>query len=144
MDVNFEKVELGTRLPEVVRQITQEVIDRFAVASFDYNPIHLDEEWKKKMKHLPGGESRIAHGQMTMSFMGSVLTDWAYPVGGKVSKLDAKYIRAVLPGDVITCGGVITEKHYHGPKKSFVTVEIFAQNQNKEKVAVGEAEIIIP
>lgn len=144
MDINFEALELGTRLPEVVRQITQDVIDRFAVASFDYNPIHLNEEWKKKMNHLPGADSRIAHGQMTMSFMASVLTDWACPAGGRLVKLNAKYIRPVLPGDSITCGGVVTEKHYHGPQKNFVTIEIFAQNQNEEKVAVGESEVIIP
>ena len=143
MGLTFEKLELGTRLPDVVRRINQDVIDRFAVGSFDYNPIHLDPEWKRKVD-LPGGKSTIAHGQMTMSFMATVLTDWAYPVGGKITKIDAKYIKPVLPGDVITCGGIVTEKHYHGPGKDFVVVEIFAQNQNGDKVAVGEAEIILP
>lgn len=143
MEIKFEKVEPGTRLPDVVRNISQEIIERFAVASFDYNPIHIDPEWKRKMD-LPGGKSTIAHGQMTMSFMASVLTDWATPAGGKVSKIDAKYIKPVLPGDVITSGGVVTEKHFHGPGKNFVVVEIYAQNQNGEKVAVGEAEVILP
>ncbi len=143
MGLNFEKLELGTRLPDVVRHINQDVIDRFAVGSFDYNPIHLNPEWKKKVD-LPGGKSTIAHGQMTMSFMATVLTDWAYPVGGKIMKIDAKYIKPVLPGDVITCGGIVTEKHFHGPGKDFVVVEIFAQNQNGEKVAVGKSEIILP
>ncbi len=142
MSLNFDKVELGTRLPNVIRHVNQDVIDRFAVGSFDYNPIHIDPEWKKKM-NLPGGTSNIAHGQMTMAFMASVLTDWACPLGGKVSKIDAKYIKPVLPGDVITAGGTITEKHFHGPGKNFVVVEIFAQNQKEEKVAVGEAEIIL-
>ena len=119
MGLNFDKVELGTRLPDVVRHINQGVIDRFAVGSFDYNPIHIDPEWKRKMD-LPGGKSTIAHGQMTMSFMGTVLTDWAYPVGGKITKIDAKYIKPVLPGDVITSGGTVTEKHFHGPGKNFV------------------------
>jgi acyl dehydratase len=143
MEIKFEKVELGTRLPDVVRNISQEIIERFAVASFDYNPIHIDPEWKRKMD-LPGGKSTIAHGQMTMSFMASVLTDWATPAGGRVSKIYAKYIKPVLPGDVITSGGVVTEKHFHGPGKNYVVVEIYAQNQNGEKVAVGEAEVILP
>lgn len=143
MSLNFGNVELGARLPNVVRPINQEAIDRFAVGSFDYNPIHLDPEWKGKMD-LPGGKSTIAHGQMTMSFMATVLTDWACPAGGKVIKIEAKYIKPVLPGDVITSGGTVVEKHFHGPGKDFVVVEIFAQNQNGEKVAVGEAEIILP
>jgi len=142
MGLSFDEVELGTRLPDVVRQVTQDVIDRFAVGSFDYNPIHIDPEWKRKVD-LPGGKSTIAHGQMTMSFMASVLTDWAYPVAGKITKIEAKYIKPVLPGDIITCGGTVTEKHFHGQGKNFVVVEIFAQNQNGEKVAVGEAEVIL-
>jgi acyl dehydratase len=143
MDLNFDKVELGTRLPDVVRHINQDAIDRFAVGSFDYNPIHIDPEWKRKVD-LPGGKSTIAHGQMTMSLMATVLTDWAYPVGGKITKLEAKYIKPVLPGDVITSGGMVTEKHFHGPGKNFVVIEIFAQNQRGEKVAVGEAEVVLP
>jgi len=143
MALDFNSVELGTKLPDVVRKVNHDVIDRFAVGSFDYNPIHLDPEWKKKM-NLPGGKSNIGHGQMTMSFMASVVTDWVCPAGGMVTKIDAKYIKPVLPGDVITSGGTVTEKHFHGTGKNFVVVEIFAQNQNGEKVAVGEVEAIIP
>jgi acyl dehydratase len=143
MKVNFDTVELGTRLPEEIRSISQDTIDRYAVASFDYNPIHIDPKWKREVD-LPGGESTIAHGQMTLSFIATVLTNWAYPVGGWVSKIEAKYIKPVLPGDMITAGGTITEKHYHGQGKNFVVIEIFAQNQRKEKVAVGEAEVILP
>jgi acyl dehydratase len=143
MALDFNSVELGTKLPDVIRKVNHDVIDRFAVGSFDYNPIHLDPEWKKKM-NLPGGISNIGHGQMTMSFMASVVTDWVCPAGGMVTKIDAKYIKPVLPGDVITSGGTVTEKHFHGAGKNFVVVEIFAQNQNGEKVAVGEVEAIIP
>jgi acyl dehydratase len=143
MTLSFETIELGTRLPEVIRHIDQDVIDRYAVASFDYNPIHIDPEWKRQTD-LPGGESTIAHGQMTMSFMATVLTDSFYPVGGKITKIDAKYIKPVLPGDVITSGGTVTEKHFHGAGRDYVVIEIFAENQNKEKVAVGKAEVILP
>lgn len=143
MTLNFDSVTLGESLPEVKRHIDQDVIDRFAVASFDYNAIHIDPEWKRQVD-LPGGESTIAHGQMTMSFMTTLLTDWAYPVGGKITKIEAKYIRPVLPGDVITCKGIPSEKHFHGPGKNYVVVDIHAENQNKEKVAVGKAEVILP
>lgn len=143
MALNFERVTPGEQLPEIKRYVDQDAIDRFAVGSFDYNPIHIDPEWKKQAG-LPGGESTIAHGQMTMSFMATVLTDWAYPVGGKIKKIEAKFIKPVLPGDMITCGGIVTEKHFHGAGQNYVVVDIFAQNQDKEKVAVGEAEVILP
>ena len=144
MTLSFETVELGSQLPNVVRQVDQDIIDRYAVASLDYHPIHLDPEWKKRHANLPGGESTIAHGQMTMAFIASSLTDWAYPAGGMILKVEAKFIKPVLPGDEITTGGTVKEKHFHGPGKDYVVVDIFAQNQNNEKVAVGQAEVILP
>lgn len=143
MTLTFDTVKPGTKLPGVVRPIDQGVIDRYAVASFDYNPIHIDPVWKEKAD-LPGGPSTIAHGQMTMSFLASALSDWAYPAGGKITRLDAKFIKPVLPGDVITAGGEVSEKHFMGPGKNYVVVDIFAENQNNEKLAVGTADVVLP
>ncbi len=143
MTLSFASVALGTELPKLARHIDQDIINRFAVASFDYNPIHIDPEWKAKAD-LPGGKSTIAHGQMTMSFMASAITDWACPVGGWLTKLEAKYLKPLLPGDVVTTGGTVTEKHFHGPGKNYLVVDIFAQNQRKELVAAGKAEVSLP
>jgi len=143
MKLTFDTLETGTKIADVVRHIDQDVIDRYAVASFDYNPIHIDPEWKEQA-NLPGGESTIAHGQMTMSFIASALCDFAYPIGGKITRLDAKYIRPVLPGDIITAGGTVSEKHFIGSGKDYVVVDISAENQNDEKVAVGTADVVLP
>jgi len=143
MQISFESVNLGTELPPVQRHIDQEVINRFAVASFDYNPIHVDPAWKARAD-LPGGKSTIAHGQMTMSFMASAITDWACASGGWLTRLDAKYLKPVLPGDVVTAGGTVTEKHFHGAGKNYLVVDIFARNQKQELVAAGEAEVTLP
>ena len=143
MQVKFESISLGTELPMVNRHVDQNVIDRFAVASFDYNPIHVDPAWKAKAD-LPGGKSTIAHGQMTMSFMASAITDWACPSGGWLTKLDAKYLKPVLPGDIVTAGGTVSEKHFHGPGKNYLVVDIFARNQNQELVSAGKAEVVLP
>lgn len=140
--ISFEAMALGTELPIVKRQVNQEVINRFAVASFDYNPIHIDPEWKARAD-LPGGKSNIAHGQMTMAFMASAITDWAFEGGGWLSKLDAKYLKPVLPGDEISAGGVVTEKHFHGHAKDFVVLDMFAKNQHGDLVAAGKAEVTL-
>lgn len=143
MSLTFEGVTLGTELPVVKRHVDHDVINRFAVASFDYNPIHIDPEWKAKA-NLPGGTSNIAHGQMTMAFMASAITDWAFGVGGWLTKLDAKYLKPVLPGDDISAGGVVSEKHYHGPSRNYVVLDLFARNQDGELVAAGKAEVKLP
>ena len=45
--------------------ITQKMIDDYAEASKDYNPIHIDEEFAKKSIF----KSRIAHGMLTLSIV---------------------------------------------------------------------------
>jgi len=141
--VSFDTVEPGTQLPSIERPVTQEAMWKYAVASLDYNTVHVHPEWCKTAQVF-GLESTVGHGQMTMSFLGSVLSDWAYPVGGWIKKMDCKFIKPVLPGDKITCGGVVTEKHPIGQGKDFVVVSIYAANQKGEMVAVGEAEVTLP
>jgi 3-hydroxybutyryl-CoA dehydratase len=141
--VTFDSVGLNTRLPEVVRHVDQRVITRNAVASLDYNPIHVDPAWAKEV-NLLGEGTTIAHGMCTFSFMTSVVTNWCYGSGGFISKLESKFVKPVRPGDTVTCTGVVTEKHPRKTAKSFVVVELSAENQRGEKVAVAEAHVLLP
>lgn len=143
MTLSFDSVVLGTEVPQFERHIDQDVINLCAVASFDYNPIHVDPAWKAKAD-LPGGTSTIAHGQTTLSFIASAITDWACPAGGWLTKLEAKYLKPVLPGDAVSAGGTVTEKHFHGPGKNYLVLDVFARNQRNELVAAGTAEVSLP
>ena len=141
--LTFETVNLGDGLPVIKRHVDQEAIWKYAVASLDYNPVHCHPDWVKTAQVF-GISSTVAHGMMTMSFMASVLTDWAYPVGGWVKSVESKFVRPVLPGDTITCGGVVSEKHPGRGDNNFVVVDLYADNQDGARVAVGKAEVILP
>ena len=99
--LSFDSVKLGDTLPEITRSVDQEAIWLNAAASLDYNPVHTDPEWCARTSHLGRG-STVAHGMMTMSFMATVLSNWAYPVGGKVKSMESKFINPVPPGYVLT------------------------------------------
>lgn len=139
----FESVELDTPLPPLVRQVDQRVITRNAAASLDYNPIHVDPAWARKVGLLGEGTT-IAHGMCTFSFMTSVVTNWCAPSGGFVSALESKFLRPVRPGDTITCKGVVSEKHPRQSGRSFVVIELSAENQRGETVAVATARVRLP
>jgi len=141
--VSFDSVELGTKLPEIVRYVDQKVITKNAVASLDYNPIHVDPAWAKKVDLLGKGTT-IAHGMCTMSFMTSTITDWCYASGGFISRMETKFIEPVRPGDTITCKGVVTELHPRQEGSSFVVLELSAENQRGVKVLVGKANVRLP
>ncbi len=141
--VTFENTPLELELPEIVRHVDQRVITRNATASLDYNPIHVDPAWAKKV-NLLGKGTTIAHGMCTFSFMTSVVTDWCSSSGGFISRLESKFIRPVRPGDTITCKGVVSEKHPRRTSKSFVVIDLWAENQEREKVAVAKAKVTLP
>ncbi len=141
--LKFDSVEPGQELPSNVRKVDQDSFWRFAVASLDYNPLHTDPDWVKTAQPFKVPYT-VAHGMMTMSFMTTVVTDWAYPSGLKVAKLTTKFTRPVAPGWTITSTGVVTEKHVICKGKNYVIVETKALNQDGEMVAFGEAKVLFP
>lgn len=141
--ITFESVELNSRLPEIVREIDQKVITRNAVASLDYNPIHINPAWAKKV-NLLGQGTTIAHGMCTLAFMVSTVTDWCYADGGFIARLENKFVEPVRPGDTITCSGEVIELHPRDDGKSFVVIELLAKNDNDVTVAWSKANVRLP
>jgi acyl dehydratase len=141
--LTFKTVNCGDLLPEIEQQISQEIIWKHAVASLDYNPVHTHPEWCKTAQVF-GLPVPVMHGNQTMSLMASVVTNWAYASGGWLKKMEVKLIKPVPVGSTCTYGAVIAEKHFSGKGKNYVTIDIFATNQEGDKVAVGTADVLLP
>jgi len=142
--LRFDEIELDYEIPPQSKAINQEKITRNAESSLDYNPIHIDPEYCRKI-NLLGKGTTIAHGMMTLSFMGKIVTDWAYPAGGYMKSLEGKFTAPVRPGEEITVHAVVTEKHYMAKKEdNFVVLDVWCENQDKTKVSVGKASAVIP
>ncbi len=141
--ISFDALEPGYKLPPFIRTVSQETFWKYAVASFDYNPVHCDPEWVRTAQPF-GIPQTVAHGMMTMSFMLSVVTGWAYPRMLRITKTDSKFVRPVLPGWTVTCTGVVSEKHVIYPGKNYVVVDVKAENQDGELLAVCQTEVQFP
>ena len=141
--ITFDSVEPGQALPPFVRTVSQEAFWRYAAGSFDYNPVHCDPQWVQPAQPF-GIPETVAHGMMTMSFMVSVVTSWAYPAMLKITKTDSKFLVPVRAGWTITCTGVISEKHVIFPGKNYVVVDTKAENQDGQLLAVGQTEVEFP
>ncbi|MBU2546964.1 MAG: MaoC family dehydratase [Proteobacteria bacterium] len=142
-NLTFGGIELGTELPKFVRQVDQRSINGNAVALLDYNPIHINPAWAREV-NLLGQGTTIAHGMTTFSYMTSALTQWCYPSGGFITRLESKFVQPVRPGDTITCGGVVSELHPRQKGQGFVVVELSAENQRGETVGVCKAHVRLP
>ncbi|MBI2061151.1 MAG: MaoC family dehydratase [Nitrospirae bacterium] len=76
--ITFDSVSDGDPLPTVQYTVSQETFWKFAVASFDYNPVHCDPQWVKTARPFTL-DTTVGHGMMTAAFMSSVLTRWMLP-----------------------------------------------------------------
>jgi acyl dehydratase len=131
--------------PLVKPPITQEQLNRYADASGDHNPIHLDEE----AAHRVGLDSVIAHGMLSMAFLGQFINSHIADVpGAYIEQLQARFVNMVRLGDTIACHGTVKERTSTGDGSggtgTLVTIECWAQNQKGDKVTTGEAIVSFP
>ncbi len=141
--VTFDSIEVGDELIPINHNVTQETFWKYAVASMDYNPVHCDPEWVRTAQPF-GITETVGHGMMTISFMLSVVSNWAYPNMLKITKITSKLIWPVLAGWSVTCKGVISEKHVICPGKNYVIVELKAENQEGQLLGVCQTEVVFP
>jgi acyl dehydratase len=141
--LTFESVNCGDVLPEVKQHISQDVIWRHAVATLDYNPVHVHPEWCQTARVF-GLPLPVMHGNQTMSLMTKVITNWAYTVGGRLKRMEVKLFKPVPVGSTCTYGAVVTEKHPLGKGRDFVVLDLWATDKDGDKVAVGTAEVTLP
>ncbi len=141
--VTFDSVQAGDELSPLSWTVNQETFLKYAVASFDYNPVHIDPEWVKTAQPF-GIPETVAHGLMTMGFLVSVVTNWAYPSGLKIAKIESKHIRPVLAGWTLKCSGVISEKHVIRPGKNYVIIDLKAENQDGQLAVLCQIKVLFP
>ena len=133
--VYVEDVQVGDELPPLVKPPIQRIqLTRYAGASGDFNPIHVDEEFAK----AAGMGGVFAHGMLSMGFVAQALTDWAG--AGSVRKVGVRFAALVRPGDVVTCKGKVLSKSSKDDEH-LIELEIWAENQKGEKVVTGKATV---
>ena len=113
----------------------------YADASGDRNPIHLDEE----AAHRVGLDSIIAHGMLSMAFLGQFVTQ---QIAGNpeayVALLKVRFMSMVRLGDTLTCHGLLKARTMDNNGDVSMVIECWAQNQKGEKVTTGEAVVSVP
>jgi 3-hydroxybutyryl-CoA dehydratase len=128
----------GVSLPGISRSISQANINRYAEASRDFNPIHIDEEYAR---NTPLGGT-VAHGMMVLAYVSQMMTaafGRSWLCGGK---LDVRFRAPARPGDTITVSGKIAAVQ-RDEGQSRVTCDVLCQNQGGESVITGVAEVCV-
>jgi acyl dehydratase len=130
-------LDSGSVLPELRKPpITKMQLVKYAGASGDYNLIHTDDETARTV----GLEGVIAHGMLSMAFLGEYLCWLAGPES--VRRLSVRFVEMVRPGDTLTCRARVKQQA-GGDAGRRLQLEVWAENQRAERVTVGEAEVEI-
>lgn len=130
----LESLRIGDELPSLDKPPIDRVqIARFAGASNDYNPMHVDE----MAARAAGMPSVFAQALLANSFMAQFLTDWMK--GGRLTRLAVRFVKIVWPGDTLSCKGRVLSRRRDDQGRYFVDVDIWAENQNGDLVLKGHA-----
>lgn len=141
--LSFSDIQVGHTLPPVTVDVTQAVIDRNAVASLDYNPVHTEIEWCTRAQVF-GTPKTVGHGMLTMSLMASVVSRAWYEHGGWIQRMESKFTKPVEVDRSLRCEGTVIELHPRQPGGSFVVVKLSASDDTGDTVAVATAQVRLP
>jgi acyl dehydratase len=136
--VHYQEIALGDEIPRLVKEPTTRQLVVWAGASGDYNPIHYDKDFALT-RGLPGV---VIHGQLAGCFLGQLVTDWMGEQGA-LRKLSISYKGMNLPGEHITCRGLVARK-YVEDGSHYVVADIWAENPRGEKTITGTATVLLP
>src|ERR1700730_4387569 len=133
--------DVGQALSPLVKPpITLEQLRRYAEASGDHNPIHVDEEAARRV----GLDSVIAHGMLSMAFLGQFVSQQIAGIAdAELAHLKVRFVNMVRLDDTLTCLGV-AKAHTSNGEHDVITLECWAQNQKGDKVTTGEAVVFVP
>jgi acyl dehydratase len=126
-------LQVGTPIPEVKVTPDRYLTARYAGASGDFNPIHIDEEFARAVG-LPG---RILHGLWTMAQVARAQTEAA---GGPehLKRLSVQFRGMGLPEQEVVVSGTVREAD-----GGTVVVETVAEQAGNQIIRNAEAELVL-
>ncbi len=131
-------MEAGDALPKVVKLIDQDRIEKYASASGDFNPIHIDHEFANASQF--GGT--IAHGMMIAATISEMMTgafgrSWPETGGMKI-----RFRSPVKPGQRITAqGSVKSVRDTDTGRRVVCTVSV--EKDDGETAIAGQTEVTV-
>ncbi len=124
-------LQVGSEIPEVRVTPDKYLTARYAGASGDFNPIHIDEEFARAVG-LPG---RILHGLWTMAQVARAQTEAA---GGPehLKRLSVQFRGMGVPEQEVVVKGTVREL-----RDGRLILDTVAEQADKQIVRNAEAEL---
>lgn len=136
--VDLSALQVGDHLPELaLAPIGRTTLALFAGGSGDHNPIHLDPDAAR----AGGLDDVIAHGMLSMAYLGRLLTDWA-PQEHLIS-LSSRFAAMTPLGAAPRCTGTVTNVDDEAGKR-LVHLELAVILPDGTVTLRGQAVLAVP
>ena len=131
-----KELAVGQEIPSLTRQVTLEKMKLYS--GWPWKNIHTDDDLAKST-WLPRA---ILQGLQSHAYVSKMLTDFFGEGWLKGGKLEVTFIQYGLPGDTVTCKGIVRERKAEGEAVR-CTLEVWCENQRGEKITVGTASALV-
>lgn len=129
----------GDPLPAIEKLVTQEQIDRYATASGDFNPIHVDREFAAGSQF----GATIAHGMLIAAAISEMMTQAFRERWAKTGGLKLRFRLPVYAGErVATFGQVKSVRERDGVRVVECTVGV--RKGDGGEAITGDASVTLP
>ena len=133
--MKFSDLSVGQSI-ERTREMTEDLVNRYAELTGDFSPVHVDEAAAAKSRF----GTRIAHGMLSAGFLSAVI-GMELPGPGTIWVAQAfKFKQPVKIGDTVTWLVEVCELF---PEKKRARLKTVARNQRDEIVIDGEGVILL-
>ena len=128
----------GDSLPTVEKLVSQEDVDRYADASGDHNPIHVDPEFAAGSQF----GRRIAHGMMIAASISEMMVKAFGHQWHNSGRMKIRFRAPVFPGETIRATGTVKSVR---PLENDTEVVCSVQvtKGNNETAITGDASVRI-
>ena len=131
--VDLAAVEPGSVIAEYdTGPIDREMLARYAEASGDTNPLHLDPEFARKA----GFADVIVHGMLSMAFVGRLLTD--HFEAERLRGFNARFAGIVAVNQSLRCRATLESRD-----ESLATLALEAVDGSGAVVITGTAQVVL-
>lgn len=127
---------IGTRR-ELVVEVTEALLERFAALTGDRNPMHFDDAFARAR----GLSGRVAHGMAYASYLSTLIGMHLPGPGALWVSQTLRFLKPVYLGDRITLIGSVVQR---SERTGALVIEIKGGDRQGNAVFAGEAEVLVP
>ncbi len=127
-------------LPVVERTISAEQVRKYAVASGDRNPVHLDAEFAA---HSFFGRV-VAHGMLTLAFVAEMMASAYGRHWVESGSLKVRFKKPAYPGDLLRTRGEVSKEAIKDGRRLVQCNVSLINVGTSEEIIVGTASVSLP